>query len=75
MVKYNLSITHPKMQKNRSLNGSKKTSLRYGNYGLVFNHEGRFEIKYIFMIRKIIRKMKPKKARKKRKVFFRPKMV
>lgn len=63
------------MQKNRNSNGFKRTSLRYGNYGLVFNHEGRFEIKYIFMIRKIIRKMKPKKARKKRKVFFKPKMI
>lgn len=67
MVKYDLSLAHPTMFKRRKKLSSKETKLKFGDYGLFFSHQGRFEIKYIFILRKILRKLKKKKP-KRRKV-------
>ena len=56
MVKYDLSLAHPTMFKRRKKLNNKETKLKFGDYGLFFSHQGRFEIKYIFILRKIFKK-------------------
>jgi hypothetical protein len=55
------------MFKRRTKLNNKETKLKFGDYGLFFSQQGRFEIKYIFILRKILRKLKKKKP-KRRKV-------
>jgi len=57
------------MFKRRKKLNSKETKLKFGDYGLFFSQQGRFEIKYIFILRKILRKLKKKKP-KRRKITF-----
>ena len=66
MVKYDLSLAHPTMFKRRIKLNNKKTTLKFGDYGLFFSHQGRFEIKYIFILRKILRKLKKKKPKRRK---------
>jgi hypothetical protein len=67
LVKYDLSLANPVMQKNRNKNRLKYSFLQYGNVGLRFNHEGQFEIKYLFMLKKMLKKKFKKKRDKKRR--------
>lgn len=66
MVKYDLSLAHPTMFKRRKKLSNKETKLKFGDYGLFFSHQGRFEIKYIFILRKILRKLKKKKPKRRK---------
>lgn len=67
MVKYDLNTTKPVMQKNRNKLGLKHSQLQYGDVGFKFEHEGQFEIKYLFSLKRSIRKNFRKKRLKKRR--------
>ena len=54
------------MFKRRKKLNNKETKLKFGDYGLFFSHQGRFEIKYIFILRKILRKLKKKKPKRRK---------
>lgn len=66
MVKYDLSLAHPTMFKRRKKLNSKETNLKFGDYGLFFSQQGRFEIKYIFILRKNTSKIKKKKPKRRK---------
>lgn len=67
MVKYDVSNPHPAMHKNRFCSALKKTKLKYGDVGFFFGQEGRFELKYSFFLKKLIKRLKKKKKRKGKK--------
>lgn len=75
MVKYDLSISNPHMQKDRGFKKYKNSFLRWGTIGFFFEHEGRFEIKYAFVIRKFLKKFFKKKATRRRRVWETPKLL
>lgn len=54
------------MHKRRKKNNLKYSFLKYGTTGLKFNHEGQFEIKHLFMMKRMLRKRFKKKRFKKR---------
>jgi hypothetical protein len=56
------------MFKNRSKLTFKKPNLRLGQIGIAFSNEGRFEMKYIFQIKKLVKKLKRRKFGKKRRI-------
>ena len=63
------------MFKKRTTKPSKETKLKFGDYGLLFNQQGLFEIKYIFILRRLLRKLRIKKNKKRRKVLIRSRMI
>ena len=63
------------MFKKRTTIPSKSVKLKFGDYGLVFNQQGLFEIKYIFILRRLLRKLKIKKNKKRRKVMIKSRML
>lgn len=75
MVKYDLSLAHPTMFKRRKKLSSKTTDLKFGDYGLFFSHQGRFEIKYVFILRKILRKLKKKKSKRRRRILYKSRLI
>ena len=75
MVKYDLSVAHPVMYKNRFKTQPKKTEIKFGDYGLAFVQQGRFEIKYIFMLRRMLKKLRIKKHKKRRRMWFKSRFI
>lgn len=75
MVKYDLSLAHPTMFKKRKKLSTKKTELKFGDYGFSFSQQGRFEIKYIFILRKILRKLKKKKSKRRRRILHKCRLL
>lgn len=67
MVKYDVSNPHPAMHKNRFISKLKNPTLKYGDMGFFFGREGRFELKYSFFLKKLIKTLKKKKKRKGKK--------
>jgi len=67
LVKYDLNTTKPVMHKNRNKLGLKYSELQYGDVGFKFEHEGQFEIKYLFLLKRSIRKNFRRKRLKKRR--------
>lgn len=63
------------MHKNRFSKKFKKTELQYGEAGIAFKQEGRFEIKYIFALRRLLRRLKIRKSKKKRRVWIRNRSI
>lgn len=63
------------MQKNRTFKKFKDSFLRWGTVGIFFQQEGRFEIKYIFGLRRLLKKITKKKSKRRRRIWEHPKSI
>jgi len=66
LSKYKKSLIKPVMQKNRLKKNVKKPILKFGNLGLMFNHEGLVEIKQFLLLKRFLKKKLKRKDKKKK---------